>query len=339
MPDRVQTSGSATACARPRWSLLGVADAALCVGTLGAAVLCLLTLAAFVGDRHWLLELTTHFRPHYTGALLACAAIYGIARRFRFASFLAAFAILNAAALAPRFIPRAAASADAHAHAPALKLLLANVLTDNRDHAALLALVAHEQPDVVALLEVNATWIAAMAPLADTHPYQHTVPRSDNFGIALFSRLPLTDPKTIYFGPAEVPSIRATLTIGSSEVTLLATHPLPPGDANNLLLRDLHLAAIAEWSSASPAPVIVLGDLNCTPWSPAFRALLRDGNLLDTGRGLNPTWPVTPWWLRIPLDHCIVSPTLAVSDHRIGPDIGSDHFPVVVTLALPRATD
>ncbi len=331
MPDPAGTQATPT---RPRWSLRGVADAALFVGYLGAFALCLLTLTAFAGDRHWLLELTTHFRPHYAAALLTCAIVYAVARRFRSATLLAAFAVLNAAVLAPRFMPHTASSVAAHAQTPALKLLLVNVLTDNRDHAALLALIEHEQPDVVALLEVNAEWIAAMAPLANTHPHAHSVPRPDNFGVALFSRLPLMDPKTVYLGPAEVPSIRATLPFGHCPVALLATHPLPPGDAGNLLLRDLHLKAIAKWASASPSPVIVLGDLNCTPWAPAFRTLLREGNLIDTARGLSSTWPVTPWWLRIPLDHCLVSPTFTVTDHRIGPDIGSDHFPVLVPLAL-----
>lgn len=297
----------------------------------GGFGLCLLTVAALAGERHWLLEVTTHFRPHYAAALLVYATVYLLAHRVRSAAIFFAFAAINAAVLAPRFSPHETAPAGA----PHLKLLAANVLTSNRNHAALIELVAREQPDVIALLEVNDTWLAALAPLTTTHPYMLRESRSDNFGIALFSRLPLTDPKIRYFGPAEVPSLQATLTLGGRVIELLATHPLPPGGADNLLLRDHQLTAIARWSSASPHPVIVLGDLNCTPWSPAFRNLLREGALHDTGFGLTPTWPVSPWWLRIPLDHCLTSRHFAAVDHLIGPDIGSDHFPVLVTLALP----
>ncbi len=317
----------------PAWSLHGVADAALWLGWIGGFGLCLLTLTAFAGETHWLLEVTSHFHPHYAAGLTVYAVIYAVARRFRGTAVFAAFALLNVIMLAPRFAPRETAPAGS----TEINLLLFNVLTSNRDHAALLALVESEQPDFIALLEVNDAWLTALAPLSTTHPYSRRVARSDNFGIALFSRLPLTDIKTVYFGPAEVPSIRATLSLAGRPVSVLATHPLPPGDSENLILRDRQLAEIADWSSTSPVPVIVLGDLNCAPWSPAFRKLLKDGSLHDTGRGLNPTWPVKPWWLRIPLDHCLASGPFVAVEHRIGPDIGSDHFPVLVTLTLPPA--
>jgi endonuclease/exonuclease/phosphatase (EEP) superfamily protein YafD len=307
-----------------------VIDAALWVGTIGILGLCLLTLVAFAGDTHSLPEVTTHFRVHYAAGLFLSVIVYAAVRRFRWAAVFAVFALLNAATLAPRFIPREAAPEGA----PELKLLLSNVLTSNRDHASLLTLVAREKPDLIALLEVNDRWVTALGPLSAEYAYSRRDSRPDNFGIALFSRLPLTEVKTIYLGPAEVPSIRATLTFGGRPITVLATHPVPPGNPENLFLRDQHLTAIARWSSASPTPALVIGDLNCTPWSPAFGRLLKDGALLDTGRGLTPTWPVKPWWLRIPLDHCLASPSFLVADHHRGPDIGSDHFPIIVTLTL-----
>jgi endonuclease/exonuclease/phosphatase (EEP) superfamily protein YafD len=317
---------------RPRWSLQGVADAALWVGLAGAFGLCALTLLAFAGERHWLLEITTHFRPHYAGGLLAFAVVYACARRFRMAAAFAAFALLNIAVLLPRFEPRPPAPANA----PSLKLLLANVHSDNRDYESLLRLIAREQPDIIALLEVNDTWLDAVATLEKSHPHFRKVPRSDNFGIAVYSRRPLDEARTAYLSAAEIPSIQATVTVGKNHpIHILATHPLPPGDAENVTLRNQQLAAIASWSAHSTTPALVIGDLNCTPWSPAFRQLLHDGSLQDTGWGITPTWPVTPWFLRIPLDHCLTTPSILTKEHRVGPDIGSDHFPIIVTVVLP----
>lgn len=324
-----------TPATRPRWSLRGVAEAALWVGLAGGFGLCLLTLAAFAGERHWLLEITTHFRPHYALGLLVFAAAYAWGRRFRLSAVFAVFAVVNVVVLLPRFAPHATAPAGA----PQLKLLLFNVHTPNRDYPALLNLIAREQPDVVVLMEVNDTWISALAPLEKTHPYTRKVARPDNFGIVLYSRLPLNDVRTLYLSPSEVPSIRATVSLSDNRpITLLATHPLPPGDAENTMLRDLQLGAIARWSVSATMPAVVIGDLNCAPWSPAFRRLLREGALTDTGRGITPTWPVEPWILRIPLDHCLVTSALVGKEHRVGPNIGSDHFPIIVTVALaPRA--
>jgi endonuclease/exonuclease/phosphatase (EEP) superfamily protein YafD len=309
-----------------------VIDAALWVGMAGGFGLCLLTLSAFAGERHWVLEITTHFRPQYAVGLLVFAATYACARRFRFAVVLAVFALLNIAMLLPRFEARAPVPPGA----ASLQLLLANVHTDNHNYASLLELISRERPDVIALLEVNNTWLHAVATLEKSHPYYRKVPRSDNFGIALYSRLPLADTRTVYLSAAEIPSIQTTLTLaGNRTLRILATHPLPPGNAETVTLRDGQLTAIAGWSTNSPTPALVIGDLNCTPWSPPFWRLLSDGAMKDTGRGITPTWPVKPWFLRIPLDHCLVTSSILTHEHRIGPDIGSDHFPIIVNVALP----
>ena len=56
------------------------------------------------------------------------------------------------------------------------------------------------------------------------------------------------------------------------------------------------------------------------------------------GFGLLPTWPAfMPWpFLRIPIDHCLVSPDIRVIRMRTGRTIGSDHLPIIVDMAIPR---
>jgi endonuclease/exonuclease/phosphatase (EEP) superfamily protein YafD len=90
------------------------------------------------------------------------------------------------------------------------------------------------------------------------------------------------------------------------------------------------------------ADVVVLGDLNITESTPRFGELLEAGHLADTraGRGPMGTWRVIVprvYWdlrpLRLPIDHVLIGPGLAVLDRRLGPDTGSDHLPVVADLA------
>jgi len=54
------------------------------------------------------------------------------------------------------------------------------------------------------------------------------------------------------------------------------------------------------------------------------------------GRGIQPSWPASlPAALRIPIDHCLVSPGIAVVGRQLGPQVGSHHLPVIVDLAVP----
>ena len=87
---------------------------------------------------------------------------------------------------------------------------------------------------------------------------------------------------------------------------------------------------------------MVLGDLNTTPWSARYRALLDDAGLEDTrvGYGLQTSWPsFLPAVLRIPIDHVLVTPDLAAAEREVGPEVGSDHLPVWVELAVLRSQE
>ena len=52
------------------------------------------------------------------------------------------------------------------------------------------------------------------------------------------------------------------------------------------------------------------------------------------GRGPLPTWPADSPLLRIPLDHCFHSGDVRILAKRPGPDIGSDHLPLIIDLAF-----
>src|SRR5262249_38286126 len=80
-------------------------------------------------------------------------------------------------------------------------------------------------------------------------------------------------------------------------------------------------------------------DLNTTAGSPHFAEFLRVSGLRDSrfGFGPQPSWPT---WspLRLTIDHAFLSADLAVAGRRPGPDIGSDHYPLILDLAPAAET-
>jgi endonuclease/exonuclease/phosphatase (EEP) superfamily protein YafD len=83
-------------------------------------------------------------------------------------------------------------------------------------------------------------------------------------------------------------------------------------------------------------PVVVVGDLNITPYSPLFQDWLARTGLTDTRRGrtLSPSWPVQLPIVGVPIDHCVVSHDVVIVRHRRLPAFGSDHYPILAELAL-----
>jgi len=131
--------------------------------------------------------------------------------------------------------------------------------------------------------------------------------------------------------------ILAKTRLNGREVQLVVMHPWPPSTRSGMVSRDQDLQAAGAWLAARrDTPTLLLGDLNVTPFAPTYADLLERSGLRDSQRGfgLQPSWPIHKLPLRIPIDHCLVSPHLTVLARRFGPEVGSDHFPVIVEVAF-----
>jgi endonuclease/exonuclease/phosphatase (EEP) superfamily protein YafD len=188
---------------------------------------------------------------------------------------------------------------------------------------------------VIGLVEVDDRWLTHLAPALQSYPQQITAPRSDNFGVALFTALPMT-------GAAEslgsdVPTVVATVERDGTPLRVVLTHPLPPVGPSQFASQVGQLAVIARRARTEAAPLIVMGDFNATPWSRPFRDFVATSGLCDTraGFGSQASFPADSTLLRIPIDHVLVSCTIGVRSRSIERDVGSDHLPVLVDLVIP----
>jgi endonuclease/exonuclease/phosphatase (EEP) superfamily protein YafD len=294
---------------------------------------CAVSLLGWIPGEFVYFELSTHFRPHYVALLLGGCLWFCALRQFRHALLLLLCLLPNAASVLPLYLPEEPAPGEG---VTPLRLLLANVHSSNTQHERVLDLIRGADADVVILLEVNARWLDALQPIEADYPQRLKDGREDNFGIALYSRLPFDDLELWLLGAARVPTLVGTLLHAGEPVTIIATHPVPPIGSEMFDLRNEQLRSVAALAKSMPR-CVVIGDLNTTPWSPFFGQLERDSGLRNVRRGFGilATWPVGIGLLGIPLDHCLVSPSIHVADVRLGQEIGADHLPLLVDLHLP----
>lgn len=294
-------------------------------------VLSVATAAGFLGRLSWMLDLASHFRVQYSVLLAAIALLLWAARHPRWAALFGAFGAADLALVLPIFV---AGARTAPAEASRVRVALLNVLTSNTRYEDALAEIRRLDPDLFVALETDSRWLERLEQLSTAYPYSIADARPDNFGIALFSRLPLDRTRIVHLGRAGLPSVLAELRVEGTRLAVLGTHVVPPVGASAAALRDDQLEEIALFAAHDPGPLLVLGDLNCTPWSVAFRALRRTSGLGDGRRGIDATWPAALGWLGIPIDHVLHSPGLTALARGVGRSIGSDHRPLVAEFAL-----
>lgn len=218
-----------------------------------------------------------------------------------------------------------------------LRLLIANVLMDNREAERFLALVREVDPDVLLAVETDGWWVERLRPLAAGLPHAIEQPQDNTYGMTLLSRLPLVEPEVRRLLHDEVPSIRTGLRLPTRHVvTFYAVHPEPPGptEAESSLGRDAELVMLGREIGEADGPAIVAGDLNDVGWSRTSRLFRRLSGLLDPriGRGLFCTFHAASRLVRWPLDHVFVSSDFLLRDLRRLPAFGSDHFAIAITL-------
>ncbi len=323
----------ATRSARNRLAAL------LSVAVIGTSATSLLRLIGW----GYPVELLSHFQMQYVLACLVGCAGFLAMRRLRAAGAAAVATLITAMPLAP-YVSADGGGGSGAAHAaspgpasPTVRVLLSNVLTTNRAYDRVLALVEREDPDLVVLQEVDQRWLDALAPLEARYAWRVVDPSVDPFGMVVFSRLRLEDVQVQVMGEARRPTFVMTARVEGEAVSIVCTHPKQPLFRRSFRLRNDQLAEVGRLTGPLPRPLLLVGDLNVTMWSPWFQRLQEQTGLRSArhGHGILPSWPTfAPAAMRIPIDHVLVSDDVSVRSARLGPDVGSDHLPVIVDLSI-----
>ena len=296
-------------------------------------LVCVVSVVGFLAKVWWVFEMMCHFRLHFMVVLGFFSVLWLLLRHCRWAAACGALALVNALIVFSLLIPSRGAPASSGA---TVRFVSLNVHTANQHTDLVLKFLRESDADVIFLMEVNDRWMAELSSLKDIYPMSVADPPEDNFGIALFSRLPLAKTNIIQLGRAYIPSVTAQIECGGRKVFLLGTHPFAPGNAYYARTRNSQLADVGGLVRQQSLTVVVIGDLNETPWSPYFTDLLKESGLRNSSQGLGffNSWPAALRGFGIPLDHCLVSSEFSVVKKKLGPQVGSDHLPVIIDLQL-----
>jgi len=326
-----------TALSRRRRAAWIVAAPALLAGLLAASVSVLPT---------WAGELAASWMPQIALGLLVVAAAMLLAGLRLWPAVLMAMAVLLVLLMAPAVRQSAQVMARDASGAGTARIVFANINLANDDLGPLADWAAAVNADVIVLTEVAPQHLAMVEVAFPDYPERVLEPRRHPFGIMILSRLPVAAQETATLvdvrvrgdvisvhGVGAAPVIAwADVQLAGGLLRVVGLHPWPPLWPEMMHAREGQLDEAAGMIAAHEAATVVLGDFNATPWSPALRSFAARAGL--TGFNLAPTWPVWLGPAGIAIDHAMVGGCVSVLRLETGPDIGSDHRPIMVELAF-----
>ena len=225
-----------------------------------------------------------------------------------------------------------------------IRILFSNVYIKNRQYEKVVRMIEKMNADIVLLAETDEAWVKAVEPLRKLYPTMIAHPLDNGYGMVLFSRLKLINPELKFIIEDVVPSIHTDVELRSGDIVrLYCMHPRPPipMETGRSTERDAELLIVGKEIAEhdkQDKPTIIFGDLNDVAWSRTTSLFQKISRLLDprVGRGMYSTFPVKYPLLHFPLDHIFHTDHFRLVELRRLKNVGSDHFPVYVTLSLER---
>lgn len=292
------------------------------------------SLAEYLSSWHRYFEFTTNYKLQFL-LMSLCSLGYFLLTRRKLGIILCWFCIaINLAEIVPWYMNRPTVPV---AQYQSLKAFSYNVLWSNKDYDRAIALIAKEQPDIAIFQEVISGWSPALTALEADFPYHISSQKQE---MEVYSKFPLLNPEIMFYGTYRG-SIAADLQIGDRQVKFVATHAYPQlyWGQGGWEIRNDQLRDLKKYAQNIQQPIVIMGDLNISMWSPYYRSMIKGSGLRNARQGLGilPTHSiVAPQFaaLSAPLDHCLVSSDIQVKDFRLGSAIGSDHLPIIAELLI-----
>jgi len=298
--------------------------AAACALPLAAAC-AVAAILAHGGRFSWRLDLLSHFAPLYlAGAILAALASIRGQRQTRTAvlSLSAVALVAGAALIAPELLRSTGPPAPANAPGQ-IKVIQFNVARSNRELPRVVDWLVAQRPDIVTINESSPAVRDAIVKRTGWHV-------SGGMGdLMIFSPQKRLTMNRQGGYEMVVNWVNATYPSASGPYEVMTAHLRWP-NWPEIPLQERTLGVLTAYLPRDR--MILTGDFNSTPWSfirqrddSAFGLIRRDRAVA--------TWPTWSPVAFLPIDHIYAGPGWATVKVVRGPNLGSDHYPLIVTLA------
>ncbi len=143
----------------------------------------------------------------------------------------------------------------------------------------------NSRADIISVQELTPDWALVLKDaLSPTYPYHTELNRIDPYGMAVFSKYPMSKIDTIMYEDSaisyQIPALRLEIEIGSHTIDLISAHVLPRMNNVDFMKVQGFLDTLADWAKNKRGQhIMIAGDLGVTPWDFVLQKLISTSGL------------------------------------------------------------
>jgi len=336
------------------------------VAAYTAAILIYLLLLGLFGGDFWWLALLNTFAPYLFLPLLITLPLALIARLPRFAALQTIPLLIALLWFIPSLLPSPAPPPNGR---EPLRVVLFNMMGAWNDMVTAQPWLVQQDADIIVLVETESPFFDPRLPeLYVMYPYEEEI----RGNIRVFSRFPFSEIEPIWLEEVtgKLPGrlmLRLNIQWDEQPFSLYAVHlslperePQQPGDSVynvgfpfSFMLeydesrRNQQIERLLQIVQNETQPYLVLGDFNTSSYSMIYAAMaaVMQDSYQEMGDGTGHTYPVGgvppfPAWVQpmLRIDYIWHSQQWRTTHFAVGPELESDHLPLVAELVLQDDT-
>ena len=233
------------------------------------AILVGATIGSLLGEFNYALDLFSNFKVHVATVLTLTIFVFWYLRQTMWAMLSLACTCIHLIAIAPWILQ---GEGQLDITGDSVGVLLSNIGMNRGDLQKLATLINEEQPEIVGLLEVTPRILSNLNLDSNEYRYRLEYPTTAGYeGLALYSKLPVSDGNIVRFGATASPTLVANITIGKNKIEFILTHPHWPLGLDRAARRNSQLQQMSAHIGESDWTVLLAGDLNTTMWSAHYK--------------------------------------------------------------------
>lgn len=155
-----------------------------------------------------------------------------------------------------------------------IKIISINLNSGNYNYAKVSSYIGKEAPDVLVLIELTNAWSEFINQNIQGYPHRELLPRDNNFGIGILSRIKILNSETFFESWSQAPIVKSNISFNNTTINIVAAHAFPPIGFDGSKARNDYLNLMTNVINSTSSPTVLCGDLNITPMSLFFKSLL-----------------------------------------------------------------